>query len=285
MKKLLQFGATLLLASSMNAQTIPDASFESWTQDGTYPELYELDEYAFTSNICATIQNQSNCILNVTRSTDANSGTYAAKIATVLDGSNDPTSGFLSTIDENFDGIATSERPTNFYGYYKFNQEGSDVGSIEVFVGIGGPFDDNFIGTGTLELNSDQNTFASFNIPITYTSNATPDFVVITFNSAKDGSTETNGTYLIVDDISFDGLTTSLSNTNSNNNNLAYPNPATDIVNLNANGDYQLYTVAGESVLQGTGSELNVSNLENGIYVLEVTENGNTSRQKISVSK
>ena len=67
-----------------------------------------------------------------------------------------------------------------------------------------------------------------------------------------------------------------------------YPNPAESVLNINANAafDYQLINSIGQVVMSGSAegnAELNVSELNKGVYFVKVIANGNANIQKVIV--
>jgi len=73
-----------------------------------------------------------------------------------------------------------------------------------------------------------------------------------------------------------------------------YPNPASDIINIQVeNGDatnIEIYDMQGKIVLQdllnGNNTSLNVSSLTNGLYILSLkNEQNQTVQKKISIFK
>ena len=70
-----------------------------------------------------------------------------------------------------------------------------------------------------------------------------------------------------------------------------YPSPGNDMVNvlLNeqvANATLKVYTLTGQLVIEktkltGNKFQLNIENLASGTYFVELTENGNSSRNKL----
>ena len=67
-----------------------------------------------------------------------------------------------------------------------------------------------------------------------------------------------------------------------------YPNPAESVLNINANAafEYQLINSIGQVVMSGNAEsnvELNVSELNNGVYFLKVIANGNTQIEKVII--
>ena len=67
-----------------------------------------------------------------------------------------------------------------------------------------------------------------------------------------------------------------------------YPNPAESVLNINANAafEYQLINSVGQVVMSGVANgnvELNVSELNNGVYFLKVVANGNAQIEKVVI--
>ena len=68
-----------------------------------------------------------------------------------------------------------------------------------------------------------------------------------------------------------------------------YPNPADDVLNINANAEsfeYQMLNSIGQVVMSGVANgsaELNVSDLENGVYFLKVIANGGAKVEKVII--
>ncbi|NTW31840.1 MAG: T9SS type A sorting domain-containing protein [Bacteroidetes bacterium] len=83
-------------------------------------------------------------------------------------------------------------------------------------------------------------------------------------------------------------------NYNNNNFNL-YPNPASDFVTLNIdNSNHEeailnIYNIIGELIrsetIQKNQQQINVGNLNNGIYVLEIKSNGWSEKQKLMIQR
>ena len=67
-----------------------------------------------------------------------------------------------------------------------------------------------------------------------------------------------------------------------------YPNPAESVLNINANAafEYQMINSVGQVVMSGVANgnvELNVSDLNNGVYFLKVVANGNSQIEKVVI--
>lgn len=124
----------------------------------------------------------------------------------------------------------------------------------------------------------------------TYTldlSNYTSDTVRFAFHLISD-----DAYFAILDNVQILGSASevapsSLNNVISNASFSVYPNPATDFVTLsNANGSQvKVIDIMGRVVMQQTinsnSQQISTKALENGVYMLQVTNNGNTTTQKL----
>ncbi|MBQ8760528.1 MAG: T9SS type A sorting domain-containing protein [Bacteroidales bacterium] len=70
---------------------------------------------------------------------------------------------------------------------------------------------------------------------------------------------------------------------------VVYPNPANDVININSNAseyEYQLINALGQVVVSGQSSgkhQLDITNINKGVYFLKVIANGETSINKVLV--
>ena len=70
---------------------------------------------------------------------------------------------------------------------------------------------------------------------------------------------------------------------------LVYPNPTKNILNittdLNSTKNVEIYEMIGKKVLvENTQSQLNVSSLVTGMYIVKITEDGKTSTKRIVIN-
>ncbi|MBP6665428.1 MAG: PCMD domain-containing protein, partial [Chitinophagales bacterium] len=134
MKKVLLILCYFFAQTFVSAQTeIPNASFENWTDEGTYDTPNDWTSL----NVLAALGAPA----VASKSTDAQLGTYALKLETVSFFGNkipglcylgeyeinllDPASGTLF-------GKPFTGRPTRFKGAYKYTPVGADVGGISL---------------------------------------------------------------------------------------------------------------------------------------------------------
>jgi len=89
--------------------------------------------------------------------------------------------------------------------HYKFLPAGNDVAEAKVQVFDA---DGNEIGTASIAISGTHSTFEYIYEPIQYTSTAAPALMYVTFSMAKEGSTPTFGSRLIIDNVvtNFDAL-------------------------------------------------------------------------------
>lgn len=81
---------------------------------------------------------------------------------------------------------------------------------------------------------------------------------------------------------------TALSNTDfelSSNTTVAYPNPTKDFINIGVQDEAvttEVYDVTGKLILQSKEKKIDISHLDNGIYILKLTSNLSSKIQKIN---
>ncbi len=260
-----------LYYNTTKTTNLPNNSFENWTD--TYIE--EPNDF-YTANGWAE---------NTQKTTDAYSGTYAAKLESKnYDGNMIPGILSLGQIDfggsEPFAPVAYTFIPTTFSGAYKyFPQNGDNSGGIMVEFRQGG------LTVGShFELFSPQSTYFSFSQPLSIS--ATPDEIVfVVFSGWEDG------TVAFVDELKFTGGGVGLSENISPDIFNVYPNPAQDEVSistsLNGNIKLEVYDNMGKLIEEINGfsnfNKLNISNYESGIYILKLVTGKSIATKKLVV--
>lgn len=167
--------------------------------------------------------------------------------------------------------------------YYKFYRAGNDVAEakINVFDAQG-----NEIGSTDITIsNGTNNNYVYVYSYIDYNSNAQPASMNITFNMAKEGSTPTFGSRLIIDNVvtNFQALSLIENPIAANTEFKVYPTlvdseisvvPATDAVGAI---NYKVFNTEGRLVKEATSEnsnsyvyEMNLSELTPGIYFLQI---------------
>lgn len=208
MKKLLLTMMILCLisANSLLAQTITNNSFENWTKK----MLYEYPESYFTSNTQLMLMNLP---ANVTKTTDKQQGSYAAKLETMASGT-DTIQGIMllgaaAFGQSSLAGVPYTERPTSLTGFAKYNINPGDTGAILVmFKRMGMP-----IGIGALTFYGSQTSYTVFNIPIQFfVPVVMPDSMVMIVTSSSLDGNRIPGSVLLIDDLKFTGATAQIPN-------------------------------------------------------------------------
>jgi hypothetical protein len=183
-------------------------------------------------------------------------------------------------------GVATTNRPAHFRGYYKYTAAGSD--SCFIFVTVTkwntSNSQQDTIGTGLFKSAGAAN-WTLFEVPIDYLTQDIPDSCNVVISSS-DYLTMSNGSVLHIDSVSFTGNVPVGINTHESIERLSvYPNPAVDVLNimLYMNGektDLKVYNTIGKTVYQKTieqarsyRTKLNISDLPKGIYFVEALSN------------
>ena len=71
-----------------------------------------------------------------------------------------------------------------------------------------------------------------------------------------------------------------------------YPNPATDVLNVNANSNIQsveIMNIMGQAIqtinVNDMNTQINTSSLSNGVYMLRVTTENGVINQKFTVAR
>lgn len=284
----------ILGISVTNAQTqVPNGGFENWTDTVT----------------CQSWQGAVSVLgfLNanfLTRTTQAKTGQYAAKIETksllllgTIPGiattgtlSLDILGGGLSIIG----GVPLSGKPTKLKGFFKYDNMQGDTMMIFIITtkwNAATQTRDTLTQKGYAS-NQQTSTYTAFNINLTYTpSTAVPDsFNIIIFSSA--GSVPQLGSALYVDDLSFEYNSVGIvENANSIFN--VYPNPSTGVVqvDIDSNEPSQLsvYNSIGQMVSRTENVQrwhiMDLSGNTNGIYFIEVRNGNETYTKKLMLNR
>ncbi|MBU3928086.1 MAG: PCMD domain-containing protein [Bacteroidetes bacterium] len=233
MKKIFTIFFIFCLVSALNAQTLPNASFENW-QEFSFPNYMQPEFWStpnpFTSQATVTV---------VTRSEEAYSGTYSARLETKdLVGGMFQAPGLLtlatfnvnlSTFEYAFgNGLPLQEKVLSFTGMYKYEGAQDDSASVAIYCykKDGDVYDT--IGMGHAFLHDVAN-WTLFEVNMNYLNDHQPDTFNVIIMSSGIGSLNP-GSVMFVDSLSV--------NTNVGVIDLdmpklvvnCYPNPANDQV-------------------------------------------------------
>lgn len=202
--KLCSFLFVVCIGIAATAQnSIPNGNFETWdTASYIYPQFYP-----YNSNVDNFYRQLP---FNLTQSTDAYHGIYAVQIATVAVPPDTNFGYFVNTNPNNGNpmswtgGIAINEKPSGIRGYYKYNVASGDSATlIAAFSKAGSNIGTYFTKIGGLHTSYNLFSF-TFNPPLS----VTPDSVALAAASSNvlNGHPHV-GSILIIDSISFTGIT------------------------------------------------------------------------------
>jgi hypothetical protein len=267
----------LLIMPTLAIAQVPNASFENWTNG--LPD-------SWTGNIAPPD------LIPITQSTDAHSGTYAVQ-GTVVDYMGSAVPPNFYPLSSSGLGFNISQRYNYFLFWYKANFIGTDVGTVNVVIyhssGIS-------IGYGYSYFTSSANYVLMY-VPLSYTSSGNAAHAQVTISMAD---TASNGFHLgsdfIIDDFGF-SMVNNVSEINENTFNV-YPNPVCGKLNIkgifksNESYDIAIINSEGKTVLKSTektsSNELppiDVADLSDGYYLLNISDSHSTTTQRILINR
>lgn len=190
---LIAFLLIVVFALNIDAQQIPNGGFENWTITTTT----DLDGFS-TSNMMITPSSG-----NVTRVSDSYHASFAAKLETVLSGT-DTVAGMIllgTPGDQGINGgLPFVETPDSISLYVKYDIQPNDTAFFIVAFKKNGaivqqPVVINFTGT--------QSTYMRFSVPTNLSSLNPPDSLVAIITSSKMDPPQIVGSTLTLDSITF----------------------------------------------------------------------------------
>lgn len=253
---------------------VPDPSFEAWATATTENPV----DWSTMNEMLAGMSLET-----VIKTTDAFAGTYAVEISTLLEPTNNDTiNGFITWGPLDFMSMNPflpapyNASPTTFSGNYKYAPANGDQANIQIIFFQGGiP-----IGSHT-ELLTNQATYTAFSSPLTI--GGTPDSIVfLAFSGDNPGSV------LKLDNLMFSGGNVGLEEFSVMSVSV-YPNPATNVVMIKAEGtySYELVNLSGAIVRTANGQvgaqEINISDLQAGSYFLRINNSTSTEVHKLII--
>lgn len=284
---------------------IPNGGFEEWTiQDGIEIPI----EPWITNNL---LEKPAGVSYNpVTKSTDHypdNVGNYSIKMensTSYLSEDGEPmpywacSYGYsVTAFYPGYNGpvFPINGHPNSLCGYYKFLPQNNDTMVFSISLYHNG----DVVSSATLSDNSTVSDWTSFSILLPeYT---TADSAQIGFSAFySELGLLPGGPYgnsiLQIDNLSFDNLITGISEQDSENTAwLLYPNPASDIIKVNIDNmihtDLMLniYTITGTLVkselLVNSNRQMNIEDLNNGVYMVEIKSEKFTEIQKVIIQR
>lgn len=288
MKKQLFFIATLIAFGSLNAQQIPNAGFEDWSNFGTYQDpdsWYSLNLLSLLGGPVA-----------VTKTTDSHSGMYALKAETAIgdvgfDGELDTIIGMVTLGSMNMSSSVTGApfigRPDSLVGWYKLTSPNSTPCYIVTNTTKWNSTSSSQIGIGgALFMGEPSTSYKRFSVPFLYESTELPDTLGFYILNASEANEINN--ILFIDDLAFIYNSSAAITENSRSFTIS-PNPATDIVNIKSTSSIasiEILDLNGKVVLNVeepmAHSEISIRELTAGVFICRVTTtSGFISQERI----
>lgn len=282
--------ALMLTVVISKAQSVPNGSFETWTNPNGYlvPADWEtLNDMTSSASVYTATRggSASDYYLKLTSQTVTGMGVMPGiAVSGMLDmGSLNAISGFPFTF-----------RPVAFTGKWQYmGNSSNDIGYIKVFLtkwnSSMGMRDT--VGFTSQNLNGMVMSWANFSFPFTYNNTDVPDTCIIILNAS--GSNPEAGSYLYVDNLSFSGIITGVENTEITGTFRIYPNPSNQEIQIDLSGlkstaqQFEITDLTGRVIVtkQSNGSLLqtiSISELPAGNYLLRITTAKGIVTQKIS---
>lgn len=178
-------------------------------------------------------------------------------------------------------GSAYTNKPASFCGYYR--AQGLNTSNDSIFVLVYLTKNGTLVGKGKFSTGSNQSNWTNFCANINYYSALTPDTVRIRFTpsgllAASQTSFTSQTIIMDVDNCSFTGTATAVSETEVDAHSIsAFPSPASDKLTITSASEQPVianfYNILGQkektaTIVSGKNS-INVSDLQNGIYVIQ----------------
>jgi hypothetical protein len=267
---------------------ITNSGFENGTTVGSYEEPYPWG----TSNAAC-----SGPFYPVTKSTDhypAAVGNYSARLEnnTAL-GLSYCAMGVVGTGQYPHVKFPITGHPNGLTGYYKFSPLNNDTMTIrlKVFNGM------SMVANAVLQSTAAAVNWTSFNITLSIY--ATADSASITcaaYNPSSIHSMPQGNSVLYIDNFNFDNLITSVAGQNDVNNAFSlYPNPASDMLTLNIEGEkineqvIIIYNMMGvmvkTEIIKQNQQQINLGDLSNGVYNVALKSKDLTVNKRLIIQK
>ena len=237
MTKKLLFILTLTFAVSAEAQNIPNAGFENWSDFG-----YEDPNSWGTLNPLSIL----GMPISVTKSTERHGGAFSAKVETILadlemSGTPEPFPGILFIGSLNVlsqsavFGTPFTAKPDSLVGWIKYSPVNDDACGVVVQLSKWDAVNmtQEFIGFGIYSSSSPSSSFYRFSVPIDYESQSTPDTLQVTVVSSADEGQGQVGSAVWIDDLSLIYNTSSIGELNGPSFEV-FPNPVNDELSISS---------------------------------------------------
>ena len=271
----------------------PNAGLENWTMFSNYETP---DNWYTLDSLGANPPFPLSAFIPVLKTTDAASGTYAAKIRAYIGLGTLP--GLMVAGPNQTAGFAYTDRPNFFRFMAKYSPLAATSDTATFVVSLtkwnASSSTDSVIGAGVLYITQSIATYSPFSLSINYVSSSIPDTAHISITNCSAAHCHANDT-LYVDDMLF-SMNVGIEEPSAIENTRIFPNPVSDVSKIEwTMTDLNSYIVIVRDALGrivcskkvfGNNTEIDASLLPSGFYLAEVW-NGNeiASRGKFQVQK
>lgn len=298
MKKPLLFlpALAILISSFASAQSVHNGSFEDLNADGTlrnWGNVYLVSVWIDSSGV-----SHFDSIVYDNRyygpSTDAFNGSHCLELRNAWNFTTNTGIAGAAAVDD--DTVFTAYGITNpisiqatqfnpyrsfnfsfFYKYFPLNGD-SAFASISMWDSSG-----NVIGEGSLIITNGAPAYTRAVVPINYSTQDTVAFYSLyfsTFYSAEPGSHQPSfGTYLLVDDVVFNLVSSAVDDQEYGSAIRIFPNPAYSVLHFNRLKDqkgFSIFDLSGKLVLKGNlnpeQTAIDIKNLQPGFYSIDLAD-------------
>ncbi|MED5302627.1 MAG: PCMD domain-containing protein [Bacteroidota bacterium] len=305
MMKSLHIIFALLTINGTLSQQLENSGFEQWENVGTGEE----EPLSWSST-----KTSDNSSLNglapqvISRSTDAHTGTYAAKLVNknvpfvnivangiltngIIHTTTNPQDSYVYTdVNSSDHSQPFTSFPDSIVGWYKYAPQGNDVGNIQVLLhGSYGqlPVDasTSIIALAEFDFSANSN-WTRFSTPFIYYPTINNPAYILCNISAGDSTQAVANSELKIDDLELIYNTTKIPNQSTNSINVTYLNDHLQFSNVVKEINYAIYNLQGQLMNIGKIDRYNRNvsiTLEIGIYFISIQSKDHHQSIKILV--
>lgn len=305
MMKSLHIIFALLIINVTLSQQLENSGFEQWENVGTGEE----EPLSWSST-----KTSDNSSLNglapqvISRSTDAHTGTYAAKLVNknvpfvnivangiltngIIHTTTNPQDSYVYTdVNSSDHSQPFTSYPDSIVGWYKYAPQGNDVGNIQVLLhGSYGqlPVDasTSIIALAEFDFSANSN-WTRFSTPFIYYPTINNPAYILCNISAGDSTQAVANSELKIDDLELIYNTTKIPDQSTNSINVTYLNDHLQFSNVVNEINYAIYNLQGQLMNIGKIDRYNRNvsiTLESGIYFISIQSKDHHQSIKILV--
>lgn len=293
MKTITVFSAMVFCSVALIAQ-IPNGGFEIWENYFDGPNVYQKPDLWVGALPNSSLTNSFSIEKNF-ESFPPGTGQFSMKIQPDLPNevrgvalSRDDFSNAMTNNIPN-PSFAINYKPSTLNLYYKYFPEGGDTMYVQIFFYKNG----NVISHAYFGTDLTVSNWTALEIPIAFTTSDLPDSASILFVTGA--YVQHSGSILYVDNVSFDGFVSSISETTTEQLDFdLFPNPASYWVSLtfsnyDGEGIISIYNALGTEVkvvaYSSSNPTIDISDLSNGLYIVQLKSKHSREFQRLIIQR